>query len=239
MLRSLKDLTGAKIGATDGELGKLTDLYFDDNAWILRYALVDINSWLPGGKVLIRLDSFGKPSRNGDVFGLKLSQQQIKEAPSLDADHPVSKQQQAKMLKHLNVPPFWQEGDFLPDDKTARHHAGTGAIQGSAGTPDGEVKYDPHLRSLKEIRGYQIRTDDEQVGDVHDLIANDDGWTIEHLIADTGTWLSGRKVVLETSGVKDVNWEDEEIILEFNRKRIEELPEYQGVGSLPEPRRKE
>ena len=41
MLRSLKDLTGYKVGATDGDFGSVQDFYFDDQRWAIRYLIVD------------------------------------------------------------------------------------------------------------------------------------------------------------------------------------------------------
>ena len=40
MLRNSKDLEGCAIGATDGAIGDVKDLYFDDEAWVIRYLVV-------------------------------------------------------------------------------------------------------------------------------------------------------------------------------------------------------
>jgi hypothetical protein len=40
MLRNSKDLEGCSIGATDGTIGEVKDLYFDDEAWVIRYLVV-------------------------------------------------------------------------------------------------------------------------------------------------------------------------------------------------------
>jgi hypothetical protein len=53
VLRSSKDIEGCAIGANDGQIGYVTDLYFDDQAWIVRYLVVATGSWLAGRKVLI------------------------------------------------------------------------------------------------------------------------------------------------------------------------------------------
>ncbi len=37
MLRSMKDLEGYAIQATDGTIGHVKDFYFEDNAWVVRY----------------------------------------------------------------------------------------------------------------------------------------------------------------------------------------------------------
>ena len=53
MLRSVKELTGYKILATDGEIGRVHDFYFDNQNWIMRYLVVDTGTWLPGRRVLL------------------------------------------------------------------------------------------------------------------------------------------------------------------------------------------
>jgi len=50
MLRSVKQLYGDKLGASDGEIGRVKDFYFDDQNWVVRYLVADTGSWLPGRK---------------------------------------------------------------------------------------------------------------------------------------------------------------------------------------------
>jgi len=37
----MKDMEGSTIGATDGIIGRVKDFYFDDEAWVVRYLVVD------------------------------------------------------------------------------------------------------------------------------------------------------------------------------------------------------
>lgn len=39
MLRNVNDLRGYAILATDGAIGEVDDLYFDDDRWAIRYRL--------------------------------------------------------------------------------------------------------------------------------------------------------------------------------------------------------
>ena len=61
MLRSMSDLQGYAIAATDGDIGHVTDFYFDDEAWVIRFLVVDTGSWLSSRKVLISPIAIGHP----------------------------------------------------------------------------------------------------------------------------------------------------------------------------------
>lgn len=46
MLRSMKGLEDYAIRATDGTISHVKDFYFDDEAWVIRYLVVDTGTWL-------------------------------------------------------------------------------------------------------------------------------------------------------------------------------------------------
>ncbi len=53
MQRSINSLAGFTIGATDGDIGKVEEFYFDDTTWTVRYMIVKTGGWLTGREVLI------------------------------------------------------------------------------------------------------------------------------------------------------------------------------------------
>jgi len=62
MLRSMKDMEGYSIGATDGIIGQVKDFYFDDDAWVIRYLVVETGAWLASRRVLISPIAIGQPN---------------------------------------------------------------------------------------------------------------------------------------------------------------------------------
>jgi hypothetical protein len=48
MLRSMNDLQGFTIGATDGDIGRVDAVYFDDTSFTVRHLVVDTGGWLTG-----------------------------------------------------------------------------------------------------------------------------------------------------------------------------------------------
>ena len=53
MVRGISDLKRFTIAATDGNLGSVSDLYFDDRSWAVRYLMVDAGPWLPGRRSFV------------------------------------------------------------------------------------------------------------------------------------------------------------------------------------------
>ena len=77
MLRSLKQLYGNKLGASDGEIGRIKDFYFDDQNWAIRYLIADTGTWLPGRQVLISPLSVASPAASGKIMDVGLTRKQI------------------------------------------------------------------------------------------------------------------------------------------------------------------
>ena len=73
MLRSIKQLYGDKLGASDGEIGQVTNFYFDDQAWAVRYLVADTGTWLPGLQVLFSPHALSDAYLAGNVLRLNLT----------------------------------------------------------------------------------------------------------------------------------------------------------------------
>src|SRR5208283_3959794 len=112
MLRSIKQLYGDKLGASDGEIGHVKDFYFDDQDWAVRYVVVDTGSWLPGRQVLISPHAFGSLHPSGKVLCVNLTRKQIENSPSIALHTPVSRQYEEEYYRHFGWPFYWQ-GDAL------------------------------------------------------------------------------------------------------------------------------
>ena len=55
------------------------------------------------------------------------------------------------------------------------------------------------LYRIEHLRGYTIRATDGDIGRVDDVLFDDRSWVARYVVADTGGWLSSRRVLLSTS----------------------------------------
>jgi hypothetical protein len=231
MLRSANELKGYILQANDGEIGRCKDFLFDDEHWTIRYMVADTRKWLPGRKVLISPISFGAVDWENRRFPVQLSCQQIKEAPALEEDAPVSRQFELRYHRYYAWPVYW--GGSAVWGSTADP---AGLFAGPPLAPEDELEAtdDPHLRSVAEISRYSLKATDGELGHVVDVIVHDKSWTIRFLVVDTGNWLPGRKVLIAPQWAKTISWLDSKVTVELSRDQVKDSPQYDPATPIGE-----
>ena len=106
MLWSFDELKGFSLRATDGSLGSVHDLLFDDSHWTVRWLVVD-TAWLFGRRVLIAPQAMGHPDALAREFPVALTKEQIRNAPDVDTDRPVNRQHEADLYGYYGYGPYY------------------------------------------------------------------------------------------------------------------------------------
>ena len=102
MLRQSKDLQDLAVVATDGAIGDVKDFFFDDEAWAIRYLVIDAGSWISSRKVLISPIAAGKPDWASKVLPVSLTREQVKNSPDIDTEMPVTRQHETDYLDYYS-----------------------------------------------------------------------------------------------------------------------------------------
>lgn len=237
-LRRLRDLEGYSIGATDGDVGSVEDVYFDDESWTVRYFVVDTGRWLPGRKVLISPASAREVDGAGRRLESSLTRQQVRDSPSIDTAKPVSRQQETLIAEHYRYPFYWMGpyrwGPVL--------YPGLGTPAGQAPALDRTAEEmlarerktaDAHLHSARTVRGYRLEATDGSLGEVEDFLADEQSWAIRYLVVDPRRWWPGPHVLVSTDWIDDVRWDDEQVAVNVTREAVRQAPAYDPAGPLP------
>ena len=228
MLRSVKQLIGDKLGASDGEIGHVKDFYFDDHNWAVRYLVADTGSWLPGRQVLISPHSFGRLDQAGKVLLVNLTRKQIQDSPSIESHKPVSRQYEEEYYRYYGWPYYWQ-GDALwgmsgfPILELPARPLPEEPATASGRRPG---RADAHLRSTKAVNGYQLKANDETIGHVCDFMMDAQSWAIGQLVVKTGHRLSGKEVLISTSQVDRISYEESTVFVSLTRESVEQSSEH-------------
>lgn len=228
MLSSVKLLKNYKLNSLDGEIGKVKDLYFDDQYWTIRYLVVDTGSWLSSRKVLISTHSIVSINKEEAFISINLSKSQIENSPPLESDMPVSRQYQERLSAYFEYPLYWGgilskgigfkiSGSLVP--LPVIEEADNNAVMD-------EEKWDPHLQSFNYVRSYHIQTNDDSIGHINDFIIDDKNRKILYLVMDTHNWFPGKKILLSSEWIESINWNKSIIIVNFSSEQIKHAKAY-------------
>jgi hypothetical protein len=228
MLHSSKNLRKFHVHAQDGDIGAITDAYFDDDRWTLRYLVVKTGGWLSGREVLVSPYSVSAVDDGDRSIVTRLTRAQVEASPSIDVAKPISRQQEADYLSYYGYPLYWPYATLwawgavpviVPPDPRVVEELEAERRQ-AADTAD------THLRSVRDSMGYHIQATDEPVGHAEDYLFEDDSWAIRYLVVDTRNWLPGRHVLVSTQWIREVSWPERSVAVDLSRSAIENSPEY-------------
>jgi len=247
MLRTLKELHDYTIGAVDGAIGQVTDLFLDDEAWVVRYLVVDTGGWLSGRKVLISPMAIGEPNWAGQLLPVSITKEQVKNSPDVDTDKPVTRQHELEFSGYYDYPYYWGGGGYwgvgmYPGTMMAGY-GGFGSPRAAirqetqnararAEEARGDAHADPHLRSCKEITGYHIHASDGDIGHVSGMLIDDETWAVRYLIVNTSNWWVGHQMLVAPQWIEGVSWADGTVSVKLTRQAVKDAPVFESTGTL-------
>lgn len=228
MLHSMKALKRCAIHASDGELGKVSDAFFDDEYWVVRHLVVATGSWLTRREVLLSPQSIGSADWQGERVHLDLERSHIESSPGISSHQPVSRQAEASLARHYGLPYYWSGGGKqVYSDQQVR------TIQRDldAGKPE-----DRHLQSCNEVAGYTISASDGQVGQVNDFLFDVEDWSLQYLVVESRDLWPDKQVLLPVDAIEDVDWVGHQVRVALHSDEVKNGLTY-DPGNLPPARR--
>jgi hypothetical protein len=232
MFTNNENLKGLVIRATDGEIGTVDQLYFDDQIWAIRYLTAETGTWLDGRKVLISPLSILQTDWKTNRIDVSLTRKQVENAPNIDTRRPVSRQHEADYFGYYGYPYYW-DGPYM----WGPSYYPTGIVRMTASQSMIAERIrresaDSHLRSTGAVAGYHIDAKDGDIGHVDRFIVDDEAWAIRYLEVATKNWWPGKKVLVSPSWVERVSWEESKVFVAVTREAIKTCPEYVDTAPI-------
>ena len=217
VLRSAESIMSYPIQCIDGELGTAKDLLFDDENWRIRYLVARPGGWFSSRKVLVSPTHLVEPvgPADGGLLPVILTKEQLKESPMLESDAPVSRLYEAEFARFHQMAPYWGATPMPRNRVDVSVH---------------ELKQKEiekcHVRSCDEIMGYKISATDGEIGKVSDVIVDVTTWMVRFFVVDTGKWLPGRKVLIDTEWIFNFSVEDQTVDVSLAKDQVKDSPEF-------------
>ncbi|MEO5797240.1 MAG: PRC-barrel domain-containing protein [Rhodoferax sp.] len=237
MLRALNELHDYTIGATDGHIGNVKDLYVDDQDWVVRYLVVETGSWLMGRKVLISPIAIGKADWENRQLPVSVTTEQVKNSPGYESEKTVTRQHETDYAGYYGYPLYWGStgywgggmypnmllspyGGYATQQAREQQDRDTAALNETQGD-------DLHLRSCTAMTGYHLHATDGDIGHVCGMLVDDETWAVRYLIVNTSNWWVGHQMLIAPNWIESVNWQDSSVSVNLTRQAIKEAPAYQ------------
>jgi sporulation protein YlmC with PRC-barrel domain len=84
------------------------------------------------------------------------------------------------------------------------------------------------LQSIKQLYGNKLGATDGEIGHVNDFYFDDKSWAVRYVVADTGSWLPGRQVLISPRAFGGFLRTGKVLSVNLSRKQIEGSP---AIGS--------
>jgi len=80
------------------------------------------------------------------------------------------------------------------------------------------------LQSIKQLYGNKLAALDGDIGHVKDFYFDDENWVVRYLVADTGSWLTGRLVLLTPHAFGKLDQDEKTLHIKLHKKKIQDSP---------------
>jgi hypothetical protein len=225
----------------------VTDFLFDDEAWVVRYLVVDTGSWLSSRMVLISPISIGEPTWTDRTLPASITKEQVKNSPDIDTDKPVSRQYELGYFGYYGYYPYywgasglWAASDYPNTLLMGLGRAGADVEPQTVAADRARVARevdqhrndDPHLRSVSAVMKYHIEASDGGIGHVQDLLLDEETWAIRYLIVDTSNWWLGHQVLIAPQWIQGLSWSERTVSINLTREAVKAAPPYNAAGTL-------
>jgi uncharacterized protein YrrD len=232
VLYRIERLIGMPVSADDGEIGRISDVLFDDTHWAVRHLVCDSGGWLGGRQVLIAPHAVETIDWTQSQVHLRLSRQRIKDSPGLESGAPVSRQHEADLYGYYGYPYYW--GGPLLWGASSYPLLSSMSPSPVQARPAGlaAANDDAHLHSARQVIGYQVKTTTEPVGHLQDLLVDDQTWAVRYLLVDTRNWWPGKHVVIPPQWITRLDWAAQVVTLDVDRDTVRDAPEFDPGNSF-------
>lgn len=222
-------LTNLNIHATDGEIGKLKDLYFNDN-WELQFIIVDTRKWLPGKKALLPFYVQEEINLEEEYIKVDRDKETIRQSPKAPEDNELISSYQGAVLDYFGWNSY-KENAVLDSDH-GPVTTGDGKLQNTNVPPEPDLAAPDistdNLRSMEEFMSFKVHAKDGKIGIVDNIILTEDG-KIQYLVVNSNeSYVENSLYLYRTDQVTSVDWFEEDLYLDDSVQGLEQVTPFKN-----------
>lgn len=235
MLYFTSELKTYNIDAVDGEVGKIKDLYFDDQKWAIRYAVVDTRKWLPGKHVLLSPTSFVNLNNESESLEVEYDKEAVRNSPEIPDEDAISKDVEDTIAGYYGWNRYWT-GNMLwgPQDSPLASFQRDDLSEEQTHYNqqlEEQQKYD--LRSEDETMDYKVHASNGKLGRVVNMIYDNEYWKVRYLVVESSeNYVEATYFVFDTDAIESVDWYEEDIYIKTTVEAARQNKQYESIEEI-------
>ena len=235
MLYASQQLIGMSVNTVDLEVGKVTDIQFDDQRWVARYLLIETSQRLGSRKLPISAIAVRGINWSERRIQINLTLEQLSGSPASDSEMPLSRQQEI-MLCHYYGYPDYQRGlllwgatpyPFIPSAALLSLEQPVAAAQQVWGTRS--------LQSANTVMDYSVQTVDLHREHMEGLLIDSTSWAIRYLVVSAEEGWSDKQVVILPTSVKKLDEKRKIVFVDLMREALLDAPPFDSAIDFSRP----
>jgi hypothetical protein len=108
-LRSCKAVTGYRVEASDGDVGRISGMLIEEDTWTIRYLIIDTGSWWLGHQMLVApkwIETIRWPEESVSV---NMTRAAIQGAPAYDWTVALNREQEIRTHEYYGFSGYWTD----------------------------------------------------------------------------------------------------------------------------------
>ena len=188
MKYNLSKISLLKVKAVEGDVGFVEDYLFDDDLWTIRYIVANVRPWIDTEEVLLTPLSIKGLDQKHKEIEFCHDKKSIENSPRISADEPVKRHQEKILLRENRASKHLIDDEGTVEEDSQRSlgvsmHPEALVTKSKKTTEKDECN--SHLRSFREIRGYEVYCVDDFLGYLEDVEVDDEAWNVLCLLVKT------------------------------------------------------
>ncbi len=185
MLTILTELRSYDVQGTDADIGRLDDIVFPDNEWVVRYVVVDMEDL--AREALLLAAYLSRSERRTHTLSADVNLEAVTNTPPLDRSQPLTRRDEQELHDLYGWPVYWweTEEEIVPirgqwdvdEEATDRPEQDE-----SEKLVEEELEGSQLLFAADLIGIYGIQAEGGEVGRLQDLVIDDETWTIPYMV---------------------------------------------------------
>ncbi|WP_152654924.1 PRC-barrel domain-containing protein [Oceanobacillus sp. CFH 90083] len=207
-------LTKLEMYAADGAIGKIKDLYFNDD-WIVRFIIVDTRKWLPSKKVLLPFQVQKEINLKAGYVKVDQDKETIRDSPTVPEDTRLVSSYQGTVLDYFGWNSY-KENAVLDSDH-GPVTTGNGELKNINVPPEPDLAApdtpNDNLRSMEELMMFRAHAKDGKIGIIDNVILTKEGKITYLVVNSNESYVEKNLYLYRTDQVTSVDWFEKDLYL--------------------------